>query len=201
MRIGIAILLVCACDDGMIEGTANPDGGGNNNPDGSHPTADAPGGVGEPAELAGITLRHNEIRAAVQTSTPLPALQWDPQLAAYAQAYVSQCIDQQAPAGLVDHNPARQNVAGYQYIGENIYAAGGTTATPTAAVNSWASEAANYNYANNTCNGGCGHYTQIVWRETTHVGCALYNCAGLQYPSTILCDYGPGGNIGGQRPY
>jgi len=36
-----------------------------------------------------------------------------------------------------------------------------------------------------------------VWRTTLKVGCARGNCPGIQYPSTIVCDYGPGGNSGG----
>ncbi len=166
-------------------------------PDGPRP--DAQPGVGEPPELMGITLYHNQIRQQVQTTPPLPALEWDPQLAATAAAWVAQCQDTMAPTGLVDHNPNRSNGHPY-YVGENIYASSGT-ATAQGAVNSWASEAANYNYANNTCSGVCGHYTQIVWRTTLKVGCARGNCPGLAYPSTIVCDYGPGGNISNQRPY
>jgi hypothetical protein len=33
-----------------------------------------------------------------------------------------------------------------------------------------------------------------------NLGCALVNCPGLKYPSTVLCMYGPGGNSGG-APY
>jgi hypothetical protein len=166
-------------------------------------TIDVPGGVGEPPELAGMTLFHNQVRAMVDTTGvpggPLPSLQWDPQLAAYAAAWVGMCQDVDPPAGLVDHDPNRTNVAGYAYIGENIYAAS-STATAQGAVDLWASEKPSYDYATNTCNGTCGHYTQLVWRATTHVGCALHDCPGLQFPSTIVCDYGPGGNDG-SPPY
>lgn len=51
------------------------------------------------------------------------------------------------------------------------------------------------------CVGVCGHYTQLVWANTRFVGCARWHCSGLRYPSSIVCDYGPGGNINGQRPY
>jgi len=47
----------------------------------------------------------------------------------------------------------------------------------------------------------CGHYTQVVWRATQQVGCALGRCPGLAYPNTIVCDYGPGGNVNNQKPY
>jgi len=168
--------------------------------DGGGVGADAPGGVGEPAELAGMTLYHNQARAAVQTSPPLDPLAWDPQLAAYAAAWAAKCQDVDAPIGLIDHDPNRTNVAGYTFIGENIFASGGATATAKAAVDSWVGEGTDYDPATGTCASGkiCGHYTQVTWRTTTHVGCALHNCAGLMYPSSIVCDYGPAGNSGGK---
>ena len=104
----------------------------------------------------------------------------------------------EAPAGLVDHNAGRS--AGGSYVGENIYGSSGA-ATGPAAVASWASEAASYNYSSNTCSGVCGHYTQLVWRETARVGCALHDCANLQFGRTVICDYAPGGNINNRRPY
>ena len=201
---GIALALVCASACGG--GDAASDGaqpGDAKLSDGAPP--DVPGGVGEPPELQGITLYHNQVRAAVDTTGvpggPLPPLQWDPDLAAYAAQWAAMCQDTQAPTGLIDHNPNRTNVAGYAYIGENIYGSGGG-ATAQGAVDLWASEKASYDYATNTCSGTtCGHYTQIVWRSTTHLGCALHNCPGLQFGSSIVCDYGPGGNFGGQKPY
>ena len=143
----------------------------------------------------GITLAHNQVRAMVQTATPLPPLEWDPSLAATAAAWVAQCQGNV----LLSHNAGRSDGHPY-YVGENIYASSGT-ATAQGAVSSWASEQANYNYANNTCTGVCGHYTQIVWRTSIKVGCARGNCPNLQYPSTIVCNYGPGGNLNGARPY
>ncbi|MBA3539627.1 MAG: hypothetical protein H0T79_08345 [Deltaproteobacteria bacterium] len=186
--------LLAGCSDelGGPGGTGDATGSGSGD-------ATIPGGVGEPPELAGMTLYHNQIRAAVDTADPLPPLQWDPELAAYAAAWAAQCIDTAAPAGLIDHNEARQGVAGYAYIGENIFGSGGA-ATAQGATTTWSAEKSNYMYATNSCAGICGHYTQIVWRATTHVGCALQNCAGLQYGSTIVCDYGPGGN-NGSSPY
>ena len=192
------MLVACGSSNAGQDGPAGGGGGDGKRLDAA--PADVPGGVGEPPELAGITLAHNQVRAMVQTATPLPSLAWDPDLAAYAKAWVMMCRDTEQPIGLVDHDPNRTNVAGYPYIGENIYASSGG-ATGADAVQLWAAEKANYDYATNTCNGVCGHYTQVVWRDTQKVGCALYSCAGLQYPSTIVCDYGPGGNIGGQPPY
>jgi uncharacterized protein YkwD len=159
---------------------------------------DAAPGVGEPPELSGITLLHNQVRLAVDTPTPLPQLVWSDALAATAQAWANQCIDTAAPAGLIDHNPNRSQGHPY-YVGENVYGTSGT-ANAMGAVSLWAGEKANYNYETNMCTGTCGHYTQIVWRASLELGCALSTCPDLTYRSSIVCNYGPGGNSGG-RPY
>jgi hypothetical protein len=167
-------------------------------PDARPQTPDAPGGIGEPANLVGITLAHNQVRAAVVTDPGIPPLVWNEDLEATAYAWASQCIDNSAPAGLIDHNPNRSDGHPY-YVGENIYGGGGQ---PTAqqVVNLWVSEEDNYDYASNSCSGVCGHYTQVVWRETAELGCAMYDCAGLTYRYSVVCNYGPGGNDG-SRPY
>ena len=63
----------------------------------------------------------------------------------------------------------------------------------------WAQAKANFTYPSG-CSGTCGHYTQIVWRTSVNLGCALVDCPNLQYRGTVLCNYGPGGNSGG-APY
>lgn len=170
--------------------------------DPSAPDAPPPGtpdadtsGDGEPARLVGITALHNQVRAEVGVGP----MTWDPDLAAIAQAWAETCTDQMAPAGLIDHNPDRSN--DYPgYVGENVYGAGGN-ATPEAAVGLWAGEKANYDYDSNTCSGICGHYTQIVWADSVKLGCGIHDCTGLTYGSSIVCNYAPGGNVNGERPY
>jgi pathogenesis-related protein 1 len=152
-------------------------------------------GASEPASLAGITAAHNTARAKVGD----PPLAWDPALETIAASWVAQCIDTDGN-GLVDHD-ANRSVGYPTYVGENIYASSGTASGPDA-VAAWVGEAGDYDYASNTCAAGkiCGHYTQVVWKATTKLGCAIHDCPGLAYPSTIVCDYGPGGNDGG-KPY
>jgi pathogenesis-related protein 1 len=201
-RWGLLAILLVACGEidnpGGDAGNNGGDGGGSQTDGGPRP--DAPGGIGEPAGLVGITLAHNEARADVVTANPLPAMEWDPSLAQTAAAWAAMCRDQDVPIGLIDHNPNRS--AGHPfYVGENIYASGGGTADPLEAVALWMSEKPNYNYENNTCNGTCGHYTQVVWRTSVKLGCAIGSCSGHQFPSSIVCNYGPGGNVNGARPY
>jgi hypothetical protein len=139
----------------------------------------------------------------VATSDPLPPLTWDPMLAATAAAWVAMCRDQDAVAGLIDHNPDRSTGFPY-YVGENVFGAGGAPGPGTAqlAVSTWASEGTKYDYATNTCSSGtCGHYTQLVWRATLALGCAVGDCPSLTFRTALVCDYGPGGNVGSARPY
>ena len=126
-------------------------------------------------------------------------LVWDQDLADIAAAWAATCTDNDAPQGLLDHNDGRSDTYP-EYVGENIYASSAAGADPIGAVNAWAAEVADYNYAQNTCSGVCGHYTQVVWATTTKVGCAYHDCANLTYRGTIICDYAPGGN-NGNRPY
>jgi pathogenesis-related protein 1 len=145
----------------------------------------------EPAELTGTLAAHNQVRRQVG----LLELSWDPELAATAKAWATRCEDDEAPIGLVDHNPDRG-----KDVGENIYGSSGA-ATGPAAVSAWAAESANYNYASNQCTGVCGHYTQLVWRETQRVGCAVHACTSLRFSGTVVCNYSPAGNVNNRRPY
>jgi uncharacterized protein YkwD len=144
---------------------------------------------------------HNAVRANAQPPppSPLPALTWSSGAASVAQAWAENCI--------YKHNETRgmrgENIAANSPPGKEL---------PDAAsvVSAWASEVADYNYATNTCAAGkdCGHYTQIVWRDTTRVGCAHRICSknspwGADYPNWEywVCDYEPPGNWVGQKPY
>ncbi|GJY40644.1 pathogenesis-related protein 1 [Tanacetum coccineum] len=88
---------------------------------------------------------------------------WDERVASVAQNYANQ---RQADCQLV-HS---QNGP----YGENL--AWGTALTGTSAVNLWVGEKADYDYNSNTCAPGktCGHYTQVVWRQSVRLGCARY---------------------------
>ncbi|KAG2238100.1 hypothetical protein Bca4012_080842 [Brassica carinata] len=59
------------------------------------------------------------------------------------------------------------------------------------AVNMWVNEQADYYYSSNTCASGkqCGHYTQIVWKNSVRKECAK-----------VRCDYDPQGNFVGEWP-
>ena len=152
---------------------------------------------GEPRELAGIVAAHNAVRKRVGVAP----LVWDDRLAETAGSWVRRCVDRNSPRGVVDHNADRSR-GHSEYVGENLTA---STAPldPRAVVEGWVSEADDYDHARNRCARGkvCGHYTQVVWAATERVGCAAFSCSKLEYPYTVVCNYGPGGNTNGRPPY
>lgn len=175
--------LCASCGD---DGGAGGDGDA-----GIHLTPGSPA-AGEPAGLSGITDLHNQARAmVVPTPSPaIPALTWSDTVAAAAAAWADTCT---------------YGHSGNSY-GENIYASAGFTPDALDVVSSWVSEAADYDYDSNRCSGDCGHYTQVVWRDTAQVGCAIKQCStgspfgGFSDWTIVVCDYSPPGNYGG-RPY
>ena len=137
---------------------------------------------------------------------PLNSFIWSPGAATIAQTYAATC------PGL-SHNANRGP------FGENIYIQGAScdnngncttpvTVTGTDAAQDWASEAQNYTYSTNGCTADCGHYTQVVWRSTTAVGCGYASCPATNSPfnpkipyAIEVCDFAPPGNSNGQQPY
>ena len=151
------------------------------------PTDTPTGDEDEPAEFAGTVEAHNVWRRQVG----VPDLTWFSDAAAVAQAWAD---DLKNRGCAIEHNPNRGN------YGENVYWAFGTEPTPKDVVDAWGNEINDYDYATNSCNSGkiCGHYTQIVWRDTTEVGCGKASCDSEQ---VWVCNYSPPGNYIGQKPY
>ena len=85
-------------------------------------------------------------------------------------------------------------------FGENIFSYSLPT-TVDHAISAWTDEKKYYNYRQNQCKLGkqCGHYTQVVWKGTTDVGCAKQSCSNGA--EIVVCSYFPAGNIVGARPF
>ena len=68
-------------------------------------------------------------------------------------------------------------------------------------VQDWYDEISFYNYEKNTCKKGemCGHYTQVVWKDSKEVGSAAYTCE--DFSQVWVCKYKPAGNYINQKPY
>ena len=135
---------------------------------------------------------HNAARADVG----LGEVTWDATVAAFAQDYA----DQRRGDCQLIHTPD-----GRPY-GENLYGGGGgrTGWTAMDAVNSWVSEKQYYDHSSNSCSApadkSCLHYTQVVWRDSTAIGCARVVCDSGD-GVFIICSYNPPGNFPGVSPY
>ncbi|AFY40659.1 SCP-like extracellular [[Leptolyngbya] sp. PCC 7376] len=121
----------------------------------------------------------------------VPELVWSDDLAEFAQDWAEELASSQR----MQHNPNNPDYGENLATGRNIFL------SPEQAVNLWGNEVADYNYANNRCAPGkqCGHYTQIVWEETTEVGCGMVRKNNGW--EIWVCNYDPPGNYVGERPY
>ncbi|MEY4556375.1 MAG: hypothetical protein RL093_1494 [Pseudomonadota bacterium] len=140
---------------------------------------------------ARLLAAHNVERRRVGT----PPLQWDDALAAEADVWARELVD----SGRWEHDPALHG------HGENLWTGWGSRVwTPEEMVAEWAAEKRDYVrgvFPNVSRTGNwtaVGHYTQLVWRGTTHVGCAI---ASRGNRSVLACRYSPPGNVDGRRAY
>ncbi|XP_059177220.1 uncharacterized protein LOC131956687 [Physella acuta] len=85
-----------------------------------------------------------------------------------------------------------------------MYASSGKPSKPAldaaAAVKTWVDEKKFSNPPSWTCmRDKCGHYTQVIWRGTKYLGCAISSCPG-KHSTMIACEYYPPGNYIGKAP-
>ncbi|HEY9729197.1 MAG TPA: CAP family protein [Chroococcales cyanobacterium] len=139
--------------------------------------------------------KHNSYR----TTHHSPALTLSDSLNNTAQTWA----DRIAASGNLAHSSTSN--------GENLYASY-TTATSISAdtlanntVQSWYNEASKYDYAKPGFSSSTGHFTQVVWKSGTQVGCGAAKGTktinGTLYNAFyVVCQYAPAGNVQGQFP-
>lgn len=139
------------------------------------------------SDFASTILRiHNEDRAQ-HSAAPLT---WDATLASAAQSWANGCKWQHTP-----NNPYGQNIAA------------GTSPTFGAvdATTLWYNEYKLYDYSAGQYSDSTGHFTQMVWKGSKRLGCAIQTCTASQMGlgSTgsaryVVCNYDPPGNYIGE---
>ncbi|SMC22364.1 Cysteine-rich secretory protein family protein [Andreprevotia lacus DSM 23236] len=149
-----------------------------------------------------LLARHNAVRAGENAG--LPNMAWSDGLAAVAQRWA----DNLAATNSCDlqHSGSNSSFEGHG-VGENLF--GGWVSpggpgyfwTPTQVVDSWANEKPDYSFVTKSCASGkvCGHYTQVVWKSSTTLGCGRAKCGSSK--EVWVCNYSPPGNYAGQNPY
>jgi hypothetical protein len=126
---------------------------------------------------------------AVRARVGVHPLVWSDKLAHLAQEWADRLVKE----GSFRHRPDSP-------WGQNLYAVTGSEYLPQQIVNGWAAEVKDFDYPANQCREGrmCGHYTQLVWRNTREVGCAVARGGNRE---VWVCEYSPKGNYVGMRPY
>ncbi|KAF5968375.1 hypothetical protein FCOIX_11448 [Fusarium coicis] len=172
----------------------------------AEPKVEVPASGGDDLSLDGayntVMLAYHNIHRLNHSAS---ALEWDDELAGYAENTANGCVFEH------DMNQGNggygQNLASWGATSDidglkNKAAAGGIT-------NQWYNnEMANwafYGQENPPADMNIdlyGHFTQVVWKDSTKVGCATVKCpAGtvLSFPSWYtVCNYNPQGNFGGR---
>ena len=147
------------------------------------------------AELlrAAMLRGHNAARAAVGVAP----LRWDDRLAADAAGYAATLArEHRFEHAVQPHGPGRE--------GENLWMGTRAAYRYDEMVGGWVDERRWYraaptpDFSTTGRWGDVAHYTQIVWRATTAVGCAVASDAESDY---LVCRYAPPGNVVGEMAF
>lgn len=136
-----------------------------------------------------ILAAHNKYRA----QRGIPPLKWSEALADHAMKWALHL----AKAGKLYHSKGSGE-------GENLWQGSARHFSHTEKVDKWGSEKKYFTkgtFPDVSTSGNwqdVGHYTQIIWRSTSEVGCAQATSGGFDF---FVCRYNPPGNIIGQKVY
>jgi hypothetical protein len=124
----------------------------------------------------------------------VPPLQWDAELARGAAKWAEHL----SRTGKFEHSPDDPRE---EPIGENIWGGTPQAYLPENMVGLWIAEKKHFKAGTFPDNSRSArledvtHYTQLIWRYTTHVGCGV-SSAGSE--EVMVCRYRTAGNIHGQ---
>ena len=145
----------------------------------------------EYVEMEGMLDAHNIYRSELGINK----LEWSDELAANALIWAK--VLKRKCSNNLKHSPKKYS-KGY---GENLALYYDTISKASDVVDYWATEKECFDFKTKKCinnNFNCGHYTQIIWRNTTEVGCAVVQCEDKQI---WVCQYNPPGNYIGKETY
>ena len=148
------------------------------------------GQISRSVEMKGMLEAHNKFRSEIGVNK----LEWSNRLAKNALKWAN--ILKKKCSNNLKHSPKKYRKG----FGENLALYINQTVEASDVVEYWATEKECFNFATKKCvnNCLCGHYTQIIWRNTTEVGCAVVQCEDKQI---WVCQYSPAGNWVGEEVY
>ena len=123
-------------------------------------------------------------------------MSWDTDLAEAAKSWA----DHLAATGRFEHSPDELQAVP---AGENLWMGTAGYYKPENMVGRWIAEKQHFKpgvFPDNSRTGDVqdvGHYTQVIWRQTVRVGCALAKNREDEY---LVCRYKKAGNVIGQAP-
>jgi len=175
-------------------GAGNSDLSGKAGLHNSRPSDAKGGSIGShltPLEVRQLLASHNRAREEVGLSP----LVWSNVLAAYAQKWADHLA---STSGLMEHRP--HSGRWKQEHGENLFMGTAGYYGVADAVIAWEREKNAYHgrVIDQSNVHDCGHYTQLIWKNTKRIGCAKVRC---EDHIIVVCNYDPPGNVLGQTPY
>ncbi|HMH20305.1 MAG TPA: CAP domain-containing protein [Puia sp.] len=145
----------------------------------------------DPEFISTVLKQHNEFRLGVGVSP----MKWSSSLAKDALDWAQQL----AKLDQGQHDP---RVRGLKE-GENIWWGTASAYSYGEMVNFWGNEKKDFVYGvfpdcKTRRSAVVGHYTQVIWKGTSSVGCAVASNGKTDF---LVCRYSPPGNIEGEKPY
>jgi Cysteine-rich secretory protein family len=134
-----------------------------------------------------------QLHNAHRDSVGVPPLRWSDSLAAGAQHWASELAARNQMVH--SHTPG---------VGENIAMWWGHHPSLDTMIDMWTAEKQYFRRGTFPAVSQTGdwesvaHYSQMVWRETTEVGCGVADNGRTEY---LVCWYNPQGNFFGKTPY
>lgn len=147
-----------------------------------------------PTEAQEALAFHNQAR----TEVGVAPLIWSVELSRYAQEWANYLANNYN-CEMYHRGELGQKTKNY---GENLYQANsnyGKVFTALDASKSWYSEIKDFKNSGYNSAHATGHYTQMIWHNTTELGMGVAKCTAGKY--IIVANYTPPGNYIGQKAY
>ncbi|XP_065896937.1 uncharacterized protein [Dysidea avara] len=126
-----------------------------------------------------VITAHNQYRVKHNT----PPLKWSSKAAMAAQRWAEQLAKQNK----LQHGD-------HEGMGQNLAYMSGKPMTGQEATDMWYNEIKDYDFSNPKFTPGTGHFTQVVWADSTEIGVGRATSGGQTF---VVANYYPPGNVKG----